>query len=136
MAPNPYVAYRQAQITTADPIDLIILLYEGAIRFTSNAIAALAEREYEQAHRSFVRAQDIVLELLSCLDLEHGAVAKNLAAIYAYLYRQLVEANIRKDPATAREVVRHLHALLASWQQLRQTDVRADGALVPTGGTR
>jgi flagellar protein FliS len=137
MAPNPYAAYRQTQVATADPVELVVLLYEGAIRFTSNAIAALNSGDRETAHGAFLRAQEVVLELLSCLDLEQGAVAENLAAIYEYLYRRLVDANVRKDAAIAQEVVGHLRLLLDSWRNVRPTPAHAEGALAaPRGGPR
>jgi len=137
MAPNPYAAYRQTQVATADPVELVVLLYEGAIRFTSNAVAALNGGDHEAAHRMFVRAQEVVLELLSSLDLEQGAVAENLAVIYDYLYRRLIDANVRKDATIAQEVVGHLRLLLDGWRSVRPTPAHAEGALLaPAGGPR
>jgi flagellar protein FliS len=70
------------------------------------------------AHNNLVRAQAVISELLETLDLERGGeLARNLTQIYEYMNHRLVEANLRKDVAPAREVERLLRELLPAWEQ-------------------
>jgi flagellar protein FliS len=115
---NGYQAYRQTQAQTAAPGELVVMLYRGAVRFVSSAIEAIESRDIPTAHTNLVRAQAIVSELSETLDLERGGeLARNLNAIYEYLNRRLIEANLRKDAAAAREVHGLLRELLPAWEQ-------------------
>jgi flagellar protein FliS len=115
---NGYQAYRQTQAQTAAPGELVVMLYRGAVRFVSAAVEAIELRDVPAAHTSLVRAQAIISELAETLDLERGGeLARNLLAIYHYLNRRLVEANLRKDADMAREVEGFLRELLPAWEQ-------------------
>jgi flagellar protein FliS len=110
--------YKYAQATTSSPAELVVMLYRGAIRFTVNSIAAIEEGNHERAHHGLVRAQAIVAELNLTLDHEHGGnIARQLASIYAFVNRRLIEANVRKDTRPAAEVLVLLRELLAAWEQ-------------------
>jgi flagellar secretion chaperone FliS len=116
---NGYQAYRQTQAQTAAPGELVVMLYRGAVRFISSAIEAIESRNIEAAHTNLVRAQAIITELSETLDLERGGeIARNLQAIYEFMNRRLIEANLRKDPAIAREVEALLRELLPAWEQI------------------
>jgi flagellar protein FliS len=83
------------------------------------------------AHTELVRAQDIVVELRGSLNHEAGGdIATQLAALYDYCYRQLVAANVKKDPAPAREVLGILHDLGTAWQQIAAQQRQAQAASV------
>lgn len=99
------------------------MLYQGALRFVTSAIGAIENRDLPLAHDRLVKAQAILTELTVSLDRERGGqVANNLASIYEYLNRLLIDANLRKDAAPAREVQRFLRELLPAWQEaVRQT---------------
>ena len=116
---NGYQVYRQTQALTAAPGELVVTLYRGAVRFASAAADAIDARDLQGAHNNLVRAQAIVSELMETLDFERGGeLAHNLLVIYDYLNRRLVEANLRKDAAVAREVEQHLRELLPAWEQV------------------
>jgi flagellar protein FliS len=115
---NAYHAYRQTQTQTASPGELVVMLYRGAIRFVSKGIAALESQDIQGSHTNLVRAQEIVAELLGTLDLARGGeIADQLLGIYEYLNRRLVDANLTKDAAPAREVERFLRELLPAWEE-------------------
>ena len=98
MKPNPYQAYRQTQITTASGLELIILLYNGAITFLKQARVALEEKQVEPAHRALIKAQDIITELSLSLNREAGGeIADSLGQLYDYMDQRLVQANIQKE---------------------------------------
>src|SRR6059058_564086 len=97
VALNPYEQYRKASVTTTSRAGLVIKLYDGILRFTRQAVRAVERGDFEDAHVNFLRAQDIMSELESSLDLEVGGdLARNLQGLYEYGYRRLVEANCHK----------------------------------------
>jgi flagellar secretion chaperone FliS len=120
---NAYQMYRQTQAQTAAPGELVVMLYRGALRFISSAIEAIDSKDLTGAHNGLVRAQAIITELHETLDLERGGdIARNLAGIYDFMNGRLIEANMRKDAAPAREVAALLRELLPAWEAaVRQT---------------
>ncbi len=119
MLPNPYQQYRATKVETAGSVDLVVMLYQGAVRFIRLSIDALDRADPKAAHTNFVRAQDIIVELLGSLNREDGGqIAVQLASIYDYCFRQLVLANVKKDPAPAREVLGIIRDLGTAWQQI------------------
>jgi flagellar protein FliS len=128
---NGYHAYRQTQAQTAAPGELVVMLYRGAVRFASAAADAMDTRDVQGAHNNLVRAQAIINELSETLDLERGGdIARNLLAIYDYMRRRLIDANLKKDPAPAREVVQLLRELLPAWEQIARGAATPAPALV------
>jgi flagellar protein FliS len=127
---NPYQHYRATKVETAGSVDLVVMLYQGAVRFIRVAVDALGRDDFKSAHTSFIRAQDIIVELRGSLNHEDGGeIAKQLTSLYDYCYRQLVTANIKKDPSLAREVVGILRNLGTAWQEVaaQQRQARAVG---------
>jgi flagellar protein FliS len=117
MNANAYQVYRQTQTQTAAPGELVLMLYRGALRFLTSAIEAIEQRDVPAAHNNLVKTQAIISELRNTLDVERGGdVAENLERLYAYANRRLIEANLRKDTAPAREVQALLRELLAAWE--------------------
>ncbi len=122
LANNPYERYKQTRVETAGPLQLIIMLYDGAIRFTRQAAHAIEERDYEKANEYLKRAQDIIDELNFSLNLEAGDIAKNLQQLYEFINHQLVQANIKKDAASLQSVERILVTLRSAWDELRKPE--------------
>ena len=114
--------YKRQQIETASPEELLILLYEGAIRFLMIAKKAWSEdQDLEKFHNNLLKAQLIVVEFMNTLDVEGGGeVAKNLYSLYEYLHYRLVQANIKKDITMVDEVLNHLRQLKATWSEAIQ----------------
>lgn len=126
---NPYQRYLDATAETAAPLDLVLMLYQGVLRFTAQAIDAVGQHDVAEAHKSLVRAQDIVAELASSLNRdEGGAAAENLFALYEYSYRRLVDANVKKDVAPAEEVAHLFRELLPAWQEVAEAQRQEIGA--------
>jgi flagellar protein FliS len=115
---NAYNTYAETQTQTADPGELVVMLYRGAARFVAAAIEAVDAKNVQTANNSFVRAQAIITELLETLDLKRGGeLAANLSNIYEYMNRRLIDANLRKDAQPAREILALLRELLPAWEQ-------------------
>ena len=122
MNPGAQRQYSQVQIQTANKGKLIILLYQGALRYMRKALLHMERKELEQKGNCLIRAQDIVLELLYALDQEMlsggDELARNLQRLYLYCYRRLVQANIHIDSRAVEEVVGLMSNLLEAWQQV------------------
>jgi flagellar protein FliS len=119
---NGYRQYSQVQIKTANKGKLIVMLYQGAIRFMKKSIVQLEQKDMEGKGRSLIRAQDIILELLYALDQDMLAkgneLALNLQRLYLYCYRRLVRANVDMDPEPIKEVTALMASLLEAWEKV------------------
>ena len=91
-------AYKTSQILTASPVERVVLLYRGAIRFATLQVSATEQGSREQAHIASLRAQEIVSGLRATLDLSAGPIAIQLDQLYDYVLRRLVAGNVSKDP--------------------------------------
>lgn len=119
---NAYQMYRQTQAQTAPPGELVLMLYRGAARFVAAGIEAIESKDIQTAHTNLIKAQAVITHLHETLDVATGGqVAENLGRIYEYLNHRLLEANVRKDAAPAREVQGHLRELLSAWEQAVRT---------------
>ncbi|WP_373531386.1 flagellar export chaperone FliS [Vampirovibrio sp.] len=121
-APNPYAkqaeTYKKNQIETATPEEILIMLYEGAIRFLLVAKKGDAENDREKFSKNIIKSQHIIREFMESLDLEIGGeMALNLYRLYDYLHYRLVQANIKKDVAMLDEVLDHLRRLKKTWEE-------------------
>lgn len=120
LAHNPYARYRQIETHTADGLDLVIMLYRGAIRMLGQAEDAIAGRNMSDAHNWLMRVQDIIQELNLTLNLDAGEIATNLRRIYDYMLERLIDANTTKSLAPVREVKALLNDLLDGWLEARE----------------
>jgi flagellar protein FliS len=139
MTLDPAGTYRTTQITTASPIEQVVLLYQGAIRQATAHLAFLERSDLPAAHRASVRCQEIVGSLQESLDLSAGPIATQLDQLYAFTLERLVAGNVAKDPIPTRDALRVLRDLLPAWQAIASPRVApAPGATpVPAraGGT-
>ena len=114
-----YQAYRTTQIQTASPAELILLLYDGAIKYCKQAEVHLDNGEKELAHNALLKSQDIIDELAVSLDFSASEeIAQGLAQLYDYMGQRLIEANIKKDKAPITEVVAMLQELRETWAEV------------------
>ncbi|OKP90599.1 flagellar export chaperone FliS [Paenibacillus sp. P3E] len=116
MLTSPYDKYRQSSVQTSTPAQLVIMLYDGAIRFVRTALDGLSKKDYEKSNLNFGKAQTIVSELMSTLDHSYE-VSQNLFSLYEYTNFLLVESNIRKSPEKAEEAIGYLIELRETWLQ-------------------
>ncbi|HEU5317865.1 MAG TPA: flagellar export chaperone FliS [Chloroflexota bacterium] len=123
-----YGRYQRAQVETADPGQLVVLLYEGLVRFTGRGRLALEAGDHESARRNLLRAQDIVAELMGSINVEAGDIAQNLLRLYEYFYQRLVTANVKRDAAAAQEVEDLVRSLIPAWEEAARA--QAGGANV------
>lgn len=112
-----YQTYQKNQVETAAPEKLVIILYDGLIRFLSAAEDDINNKKMESAHENIIRAQDIINELRNNLDFKAGGIADSLYAIYDYIYRKLVQANLKKTTSPIREASDLIKELRSAWKE-------------------
>jgi flagellar protein FliS len=110
-----YGAYQRIQTQTSSPGELIILLYDALQTDLQRAEQGLLMGDYELVNARLSRAQEIVQELSASLDRNQGEIPEQLGALYGYIYRRLVDANVRKDVAPVREVAELVKPLREAW---------------------
>ena len=124
-SPNPWQSYRQVATQTAPPGQLVLMLYEGAIRFLERALTGFAHDDPAEfnltINNNVQRAQDIIRELDASLNMAVGGpFADNMRRLYDYLDRRLMESNLKKQDGGIREVIKHLAVLRDAWCGLLQ----------------
>lgn len=125
---SPFDRYKQTEIRTANQGKLIVMMYDGAIKFLNIALENITDvKNYEQVNNSIIRAQDIITELLLSLNLtDGGEVAKNLFNLYMYFKKKLLEANIHKNAVAVKEVIVHLKDMREAWEKISARETAAD----------
>ena len=109
--------YQKNAVQTASPAKLTLKLYDGAVKFTNIAIEAIEAGDIEKAHNNIVKAQNIIVEFRSTLDMKYP-VAKDFDVVYDYIYRRLVEANMKKDKDILVEALKHIKTMRDTWREV------------------
>lgn len=117
MMTNARATYMDASIATASPARLLVMLYERLVLDVQRGLDAQQRGDLQETHRQLTHAQDIVMELHSSLRTDGFKGAQDLAALYGYLHRQLVLANMRKDAAITAECLQIVTDLCDTWRQ-------------------
>ena len=127
---NPSNSYRRVAMQTAPPGHLVLMLYEGTLRFLERALTGFSIEDpaecNETISNNIVRAQEIIRELARCLDLNMGGeLAQHLDRLYDYFDRRLMESNLTKKEDGIRDVINRVSVLRNAWA----TMLRGDSAL-------
>jgi flagellar protein FliS len=123
-------AYLESHVLSADPLELICLLYQHAIDQAQQARRYLASGEIPERCQAISKAIAAVGELNSSLDHRAGgAISSNLAQLYCYMTLRLMEANLRRDDQSLAEVESLLEILASGWKETRAR--QAAGSHVP-----
>ena len=111
--------YLETQVRTATKEQLLLMLFDGAIRFAEQARPKMTDKQdIESAHNLLIKAQRIVMELLSALDKTIEAeLYRNLTGLYVFIYGRLVQANMQREPALLDEAIRILRMLRGTWAE-------------------
>ena len=120
MATNAYEAYLESKILTADPVELVQLLYRAALDAVRQARIELRHGRIRERSRAITRASDILNEL--ALSVDHsagGELSRNLVELYAYMQQSLIDANARQQDPPLEETERLLASLVEAWQNCR-----------------
>jgi len=131
-APNPYL---RTKIMTASPEELRLLLFDGCLKFCRQGQHELKQDKpnFEAIYENFMRAQKIVLELSTSLNHQaNPELCEKLSALYTYVYRLMVDANLERDADKAGEAIQLLEYERETWQLMMQRNAEARGQAAPT----
>lgn len=109
-------AYKQQQIMTATPEGLTLMLYNGALKFITEGIGAMKEKNYERCNEALIRAENIISEFRATLKMEYE-VSHGLMALYNYAYDCLVEGNMKEDVEKLEEAKTIITELRNTWHE-------------------
>lgn len=119
--------YRKHAVNSASPLQLVIMLYDGALRFMESGRRSMVASDLYRQNQDLGSAQKILAELMGCLDMSKGGeIARNLFALYTYAYNQLVEANVAGSAEPIERAAKVLSDLRGGWSEL-ETTIRDQG---------
>lgn len=113
---NAYQKYQSNSVYTATPAELTLMLYNGAIKFCNLAIEAIEKKDMSKANMNIVKAQNIIVELQATLN-EKYPIAKELDQYYDFIKRQLIQANVTKNPQKITDALDIIRELRNIWQE-------------------
>lgn len=93
---NPYNIYKQNSVNMASSQQLLLMLLDGAVKYTKIARMAILNKDIAKAHKELVRVQDIFLELMITMD-KNTKYMEDLYNLYDFIKNELAKANIKKD---------------------------------------
>jgi len=122
MPSNAHNAYLESRILSADPMELVCLMYQAAVSEVREARRHLQEKNIRGRSNSITKVQNILSELTTVLDHQRGGqFSKNLAQLYDYMMRRLTEANFKQVDEPLAEVLGLLATLKEGWDGIKQT---------------
>ena len=124
---NAISTYRETRVKTASQGQLIIMLYDEAVKDLDRALELLTMNDggrknpgnIEKISKSILKVQEIITELTVSLDFEQGGdIAKNLFSLYTWFNKELLESNIQQDVRRITAVRNHIHELRSAWAEV------------------
>ena len=109
-------AYKRQQVMTATPEALTLMLYNGALRFMTEGIEAIRNKDYEKTNTSLIKAQNIISEFRITLKMEYE-ISHQLLPLYNYVYDCLVEANMKSSIEKVEEAKEIVTELRNTWNE-------------------
>lgn len=115
---NPYNAYKQNSVNTASKEQLLLMLLDGAVKYTKIAKLAIKEKNIERAHNELIRVQDIFLELMITMDKDSGDYMEELYKVYEFIKNELGQANIKKDTQIIDNILPVIEEVRDMWYEV------------------
>lgn len=107
--------YKEMQIRTVSQEKLILMLYDGSVKFLNTALEGLKDKRFDVVNDNLVRVQRIFTELMVSLNMDVGEIAEHLFSLYQFMYDKLVDANVNKISKPIEEVIDMLISLREVW---------------------
>ncbi len=115
---NPYNAYKQNSVNTASKEQLLLMLVDGAVKYTKIARLAIEKKDIQRANKELIRVQDIFTELMVTLDKNIGDFSNDLYKLYEFIKSKLIEANMKKDVSIIDETLPLIEEVSAIWHEI------------------
>jgi flagellar protein FliS len=115
---NAYNAYKNNSVNYASKEQLLLMLLDGAVKFSKIGRQAIVDNQVPKAHENIVKTQNIFYELMATLDTTKGGEwAQSLMNIYDFIVRRLTDANIKKDINIINEVIPLIEDVRDTWNE-------------------
>ena len=114
---NPYNSYKQNLIMSASREQLLLMLVDGAVKYTKIAKLSIENKDIMRGHKELIRVQDIFTELMITLDQSAGQWAKDMYKVYDFIRYELSRANIRKNVQIIEGVLPVIEAVRDTWHE-------------------
>lgn len=129
---NAHRTYQAIQITTTDRGRLLLMMYEGAIKFLKQSKAGLEANDIGKFCRFLSKGQAIIAELMNTLDFEKGGkIAKDLDRLYDFMLFYLTEANLYRDAKRIQKVIGLLDTIYGAYKEIIERENDAKPQVVP-----
>jgi flagellar protein FliS len=110
-------------VNTASPTKLVVMLYEGSIRFLRQSVTAIQKKDLAGKRQSIDRAVAVIQHLQGTLDMDKGRqVAADLDRLYSYIQSRIVEGSTKLQVAPIEEAIKLLTVLLSGWEEVVKKD--------------
>ena len=118
MHPNAFNTYKNNSVNFASKDQLLLMLVDGAAKFSKIARQAILDKEVAKAHENIIKTQNIFYELMATLDVNMGGEwAKQLMSVYDFIIRRLIDANMKKDIQIMDEVLPLIEEIRDTWNK-------------------
>lgn len=115
---NPYATYKKQSVTTMTPIEVIIKLYDESEKQLHRSIHFIERKEYAEAHNALDKSAELVNALRSVLDMDVGEISQNLDSLYEFFYRQIIQADMKKDTKIIEDLIPQISELREAFIQI------------------
>jgi flagellar biosynthetic protein FliS len=117
MYPNALNVYKNNSVNYASKEQLLIMLVDGAVKFSKQARQAIDEKDVKMAHEYLTKTQDIFAELMISLDTSAGEWAQNMFSIYDFTKKELMQVNLAKDKERLDKLIPLIEDIQDTWHQ-------------------
>ena len=114
---NPYNIYKQNSVNMASSQQLLLMLLDGAVKYTKIARIAIVKKDIQRAHKELIRVQDIFLELMITMD-KNTEYMENLYNVYDFIKNELAKANMKKDTQIIDDVLPLIEEIRDMWYEV------------------
>ena len=114
---NPYNIYKQNSVNMASSQQLLLMLLDGAVKYTKIARMAILNKDIPRAHKELVRVQDIFLELMITMD-KNTKYMEDLYNVYDFIKNELAKANMKKDVKIIDEILPLIEEIRDMWYEV------------------
>lgn len=131
---NPYAksTYRKQSVTTMTPIEVVVKIYDECVVQLHRAINFINDKNYAEAHNSLDKSAELINALRSVLDMDAGGeISANLEALYDFFYRQIIQADTKKDIKMIEAIIPQIAELQDTFTQLSKMPRDGMGGIIP-----
>ena len=125
MYSNGYTAYKTNSVNHASKDQLLLMLVDGAVKFSKIARQAIINKDIKKSHENIIKTEDIFTELRASIDTSVGEWAANMFNVYGFINEKLFQANIKKNVEIMDEVIPLIEEVRDIWYEAEKRAKRA-----------